>query len=302
MSSLTPTRARATARAAYLFTFPLVVSYGRLYRQAIDTSSATFTGGFATWNDVIAGHGQPDQDVVYSSLWLDLRSEPWRYAVDEIPLEQSFSARWVDLWGFELESASNGENAPRGECVLAAPAGAFGGPRGTGGTLRGESAFVALLTETRWRDPYPIHGAPPIRPAVSIEPMGARPGWPGPVVPPAVDWWPLRDGWETGDDFWSCASFALSLITPHHEDRMLLERITEIGIVAGRPWHASEFPQAIAEAIDDGVDDALSDLMEAAQTGSVRPASCRGRADMDRDYFARALSALHVHPEALPHA
>ena len=91
----------------------------------------------------------------------------------------------------------------------------------------------------------------------------------------------------------SCANFALTLITPNPQDEPVLERITEIGVGAGRRWDASMFSDEVGEAIRAGVDDALSDLMEAAVTGVDREPSPVRRGEMDRDYFGRAVRALH---------
>ena len=74
MSELTPSRARAIATTAYLFAYPLVKRYQDMYRQAIDVSSSTYSGGFGTWRHVVAherrkqGSGRPNEAVVYVDL------------------------------------------------------------------------------------------------------------------------------------------------------------------------------------------------------------------------------------------
>lgn len=93
-----------------------------------------------------------------------------------------------------------------------------------------------------------------------------------------------------------CANFALTLITPNPQDQPVLDRIAGIGVGAGRRWDASMFSDEVAEAIRAGVDDALSDLMEAAVAGVDREPSPVRRAEMDRDYFGRAVRALHQVP------
>ncbi len=47
--NVTPEQARAIAREAYIFHYPLVMYYRTMYRQAIDRTSKTYTGGFGEW-------------------------------------------------------------------------------------------------------------------------------------------------------------------------------------------------------------------------------------------------------------
>jgi hypothetical protein len=45
--TVTPAEARAISSAAYVFVYPLVVSYASMYGEAIDPSSRSFSGGDA---------------------------------------------------------------------------------------------------------------------------------------------------------------------------------------------------------------------------------------------------------------
>jgi hypothetical protein len=124
VQDLNPNRARAVASVAYHFVYPLVASYCAMYHEAVDTSSPSFSGGFGAWRHVGVsedrklGVGRPREAVVRSSVWLDLRSEPWWFTVGEIPPEVRFTVQWVDLWGFGIERGTAAEHAPRPASVL----------------------------------------------------------------------------------------------------------------------------------------------------------------------------------------
>jgi hypothetical protein len=96
MRHIALSRARAVAASAYLFTYRLVMNYRDMYRQAVDPSSSVFSGGFGTWRHRVdreprtGGSGRPHEDVLHSSIWLDLRSEPWLCTVGEVPPGLSF--------------------------------------------------------------------------------------------------------------------------------------------------------------------------------------------------------------------
>jgi hypothetical protein len=304
VQNLNPNRARAVATVAYSFVYPLVASYCAMYHATVDTSSPKFNGGFGAWRHVGVSDerkqevGRPREPAVRSSVWLDLRSEPWWFTVGEIPPEVHFTVRWVDLWGFVLEEGSAAEHALRPTSVLAsAPVPVHDVPAEIDRVVSGESSFIALLTASRWRDPYALPGVLPVPPDITLEPVSARLGQRPPKPAPGVDWWPCHEASVTTDEFWSCANFALSLVTPNQDDRPIRDRIAEIGLVAGRPWDASTFPAAVIDAIREGMDDALSDLMEAATTADTRHSGQYRREDMDRDYFGRALRSIHTDRE-----
>ena len=80
---LTADDARAIAKEAYIFNYPLVMMYRTMYLQAIDTTSSSYSGGFGEWlhlgtsspkdTDIVS----PNNDTPYSYAWVDLRAEPW---------------------------------------------------------------------------------------------------------------------------------------------------------------------------------------------------------------------------------
>ncbi|MFA9564988.1 MAG: DUF1254 domain-containing protein [Acidimicrobiales bacterium] len=297
---MTPSRAKAVAQIAYLFTFPLVMNYREMYRQAVDASSSSFSGGFGTWRQVAptesgsGGVAGPSGGALQSMVWLDLRTEPWWYTEPAVPPGVSFRSRWIDLWGFELDDRGAPKDGRHRASVLAAsPTRVRSVPVEVDAVVRGESAFVALRTEVRWRDESAGREVPRVLADMVLEPVSAHLGRPAPAPAPAMSWWRWRDGMEVTDEFWSCASFALSLTTPHPDDRSILDRIAEIGVVSGQPWDASRFPDEIAESIGTGMDGGLSDLLEAtSETVDACGEPCR-REEMDRDCFGRALGALY---------
>ena len=112
MQDLNPNRARAVASVAYHFVYPLVAGYCAMYHGVVDTSSPSSGGGFGAWRHVGVSEerkqdvGRPRETSVRSSVWLDLRSEPWWFSVGEIQPEINFTVRWIDLWGFRVDGGT----------------------------------------------------------------------------------------------------------------------------------------------------------------------------------------------------
>lgn len=287
------------AAVAYIFTFPLVMRYRRLHRQAVDSGSPVYSGGFGTWRDESvtvprrSGNGRPNVEVVYSSAWLDLRAEPWWCEVGEVSPDLSFHGVFVDLWGFPIADV---EPSRAGPVLASAPQRVRDVPPQVRKIVRGESSVVEITTVTTWRDPYRVPGTPPTRPDVVLDPVTSHLHRPPPRrsrrIADVAPWLPWFEGLETTDEYWPCATFALSLTAPNHDDRDILDEIAHIGIVPGAPWSPAAFPRVVADAIRDGMDDALSDLMAAAAESDDDDVPSSRRTEMDRDYFTRALSVL----------
>ena len=47
--ALTPDEAKAIAKEAYIFNYPLVMMYRTMYLQSIDTQADSYSGGFGEW-------------------------------------------------------------------------------------------------------------------------------------------------------------------------------------------------------------------------------------------------------------
>jgi hypothetical protein len=81
-AGLTPTDARAIAKEAYIYGFPMAANYSTMYKQAIDSASKDYRAPFntltssksvATPDDKFVV--TPNSDTPYSYLWMDLRAE-----------------------------------------------------------------------------------------------------------------------------------------------------------------------------------------------------------------------------------
>jgi hypothetical protein len=111
----TPEEARAIAKEAYIFNYPLVMMYRTMYLQAIDTASKSYSGGFGSWlhlgtssprdTDIVS----PNNDSPYSYAWVDLRAEPWVLTLPKIEKNRFYTSQWDDLWGFVLDCIPSAE-------------------------------------------------------------------------------------------------------------------------------------------------------------------------------------------------
>ena len=86
--------ARAIAKEAYIYGFPMVMNYQTMYKQAIDKNSPDFRGDFNSLNSAksVATPDDkfvvtPNSDTPYSYVWMDLRAEPVVITMPKIETE-----------------------------------------------------------------------------------------------------------------------------------------------------------------------------------------------------------------------
>jgi len=291
---LSPGQARAIAASGYVFLVPLVASYAAMYAEAVDPSSPDFEGGFGRWvhrrtamsrvSDVAERH----VTSLHSTTWLDVRAEPWIFPVP--PVGTSSTARVTDLWGHVVDEWT-GRDSDANPLVIAADGWLGALPSETRGIVRGESPFVRCEMRVRLDEPVDLARVRKIQRGYRIEALSAWSGRPDPPAVQVMGWWPCPREPLTSMGFWPLASFALSLTTPAPDDRGILERLTEIGVVPGRRWDASTMQPDVVQGIEDGMDEALTGLMREA--GEFRyPTPPRSRDHADWDYFGHALASL----------
>ncbi len=100
---LTADQARAIAKEAYVYGFPMVHSYRIQYSDFIDSSSAEYKG---LWNEVHSAAGiftpedttiqTPNSDTQYSILGADLRAEPLALFVAPVNGDRDYSLQFID--------------------------------------------------------------------------------------------------------------------------------------------------------------------------------------------------------------
>ena len=296
---LTADDARAIAKDAYIFTYPLVMMYRTMYMQAIDTESKSYSGGFGHWlhlgmstpkdTDVVS----PNNDTPYSWAWVDLRTEPWVLTLPKIQEKRFYTSQWDDLWSFVLDNPGSVEDGNDGVSVLLAPPTWKGElPEGLHRVIQGDSELLGTLTRTQMFDPEDFPNTQKIQQEYKLQPLSAYLGETAPEPAPAIEWKPWKEGLETTDEFWPYVNFLLSFTTPNPQDKPTQDRISRIGVGAGLNWDPASLGDDIPDAISAGMQDAIAQMQEAATSISDPSLFFRSRTDMNKDYFDRALGVM----------
>ena len=295
-NTLTSDEARAIAKEAYIFHYPLVYYYRTMYRQAVDPDSSV---GFGNWLHLGVSSPadqdipSPNNDSPYSYAWLDLRAEPWVLTMPKIEAERFYTSQWDDMWGFVIENAGSVFDRNDGVNVMfASPTWNGATPDGIKRVVKGDSDFLGSLTRTQLKFPEDLPNVKEIQGDYKLQPLSSFLGEAPPPAAPAIDWMPWVENVEKTEDFWSYANFLLQFTTPNSQDALVQERAAKIGIAAGKEWDPDSLDPDIREAVVAGMQDAMDELQAATTTIDDPSLFFRTRKDLNKDYFNRALGTL----------
>src|SRR6266576_6676358 len=109
-ADITPAEARAIAKEAYIYGFPLVDNYRIQYCYFVDTKNPEFK---TTWNKIHnvprvytpadTAIQTPNSDTPYFFVGMDLRAEPMVLTVPLIEKERYFSIQLIDAYTFNFD-------------------------------------------------------------------------------------------------------------------------------------------------------------------------------------------------------
>lgn len=289
---VTPDRARAIAKEAYIFTYPVVMNYRTMYMQAIKGDRA-----FGKWlhlglsspadKDIVT----PNNDTPYSYAWVDLRAEPWVLTMPMIEKERFYTSQWDDLWGYVLDNPGSVIDGNDGHSVMfASPTWKGETPKGIKRVVRGESDFLGTLTRTQViGGEKDLPRVTAIQQSYKLQPLSQFLGTPSPAAAPAIKWPEWKEGDDTREAYWGYVQFLLPLTTPHPDDKAMYNKMTSIGLEPGAAWDAEKLDPAIRQAIQQGLEDARDDLKKRSEGGIDAAKFFGTRSKVGTDYTSRAL-------------
>jgi hypothetical protein len=298
-AKVTPEQARAIAKEAYIFNYPLVMYYRTMYLQAIDTESKSYSGGFGKWLTLGTASPKdtsivtPNNDTPYSYAWVDTRAEPWVLTMPKIEDKRFYTSQWDDLWGFVLDNPGSVEDGNDGVSVLlASPTWKGELPKGVNRVIQGDSEFLGTLTRTQLFEPKDLPNVKKIQQEYKLQPLSAYLGSAAPTAAPAIEWKPWKEGVESTDDFWAYVNFLLQFTTPNAQDKPVQDRMAKLGLVAGKPWDSAAHGKDVQEAIAAGMKEAIAELKKGQTTFTDASLFFRSRKDLNKDYYNRALGVM----------
>ena len=294
-TNVTPEQARAIAKEAYIFNYPLVMYYRTMYLQAIDTESKSYSGGFGKWLNLGTSTPKdtsivtPNNDTPYSYAWVDTRAEPWVLTMPKIEKNRFYTSQWDDLWGFVLDNAGSvGDGNDGVSVLLASPTWKGDLPKGVKRVIQGDTDFLGSLTRTQLIGSADLPNVKKIQGEYKLQPLSAYLGKPAPKAAPAIQWKPWKEGSEITPEFWDYVNFLLPLTTPNPQDQPVLDKMAKIGLGANAAKPSADIQAAMQQGLQDG----LAELKQDAKTVVSAALFFRSRKNTNKDYQDRALGTM----------
>jgi hypothetical protein len=268
--SVTPAEARAIAKGAYVYGFPMVDNYRIQYSYFQDRNNPEFK---APWNQLRniprvftpqdTAIQTPNSDTPYSFLGMDLRTEPLVLTVPKIEKERYFTIQFIDSYTHNfayIGSRATGNDG--GSYLVAGPNWKGEAPKGVKKVIRAETEFVLAGYRTQLFNPGDMDNVEKIQAGYKVQPLSAFLGQPSPKPAPAIRFVkPLTpDVQKKSPEFYDILNFTLQFSPTHPSETALMERFGKIGVGAGKTFDVAKLSPEMRKAIEQGMADALGDL------------------------------------------
>jgi hypothetical protein len=299
--------ARAIAKEAYVYGFPMVDSYRIQHAYFVDTTNPEYKG---PWNQIIntprvytpadTAIQTPNSDTPYSWLGLDLRTEPMVLTVPPIEKDRYFSIQFLDAYTFNfayIGSRATGNGG--GNFVVAGPGWKGKLPKGVKKVIRSETDFIWAAYRTQLFNPDDLDNVKKVQAGYKAEPLSKFLGKAAPKAAPPVDFIkPLTPADERkSPEFFNILNFILQYCPTDPSETKLMARFAKIGVGAGKTFDVDKLSPEMKNAIEQGMADAWAELAnlekEKIDTGQVTSGDVFGtRAYLKNNYLYRMAGAV----------
>ena len=307
---VSPEEARAIAKEAYIYGFPMVDNYRVQYSYFVDKQDPEYKGG---WNEI---HNTarvytpedkaiqtPNSDTPYSAVGADLRAEPLVLTVPPIQQDRYYSLQFVD--GYTSNFAYVGSRTTGnggGTYLLAGPGWTGEKPEGVDEVIRSDTELAMVLYRTQLFGPSDIDEVKKIQAGYQVAPLSVFLNQPSPQPPPAIDFVPplTTDQQRTSPQFFEILDFAMRFAPTLPAEEELRDRFATIGIGAQGSdggFDADALSPEMRTAIEGGMADAWTEFdafkKNELDTGKVTSAQLFGtKDDLKGNYLYRMAGAV----------
>ncbi|ANF86378.1 cell envelope protein [Pseudomonas antarctica] len=264
----TPAEARAIAKEAYLYGYPVVAMYKRLYTQAVDKGGAKFKAPFnhiantaQVFTPKDTAFATPNADTPYSFVWMDLRKEPLVLTLPKIEDNRYYSVQLIDLYTQNmayLGTRSTGNNG--GHYMIAGPDWKGQQPVDIDRVVYSESNIAYALYRTQLLDDKDLNKVKQIQNGYKVQSLSSYVKQPAPAPVPKIEWPKPTATMTEGPQLFRYLNFMLAFAAPQDSEKDLLARFAKIGIAPGAPFKVKALTVEQRKALEDGIADGRAEF------------------------------------------
>ena len=268
--AVTPEVARAIAKEAYIYGFPMVDNYRIQHAYFVDAKNPEYKG---SWNQIIniprvytpedKAIQTPNSDTPYSMVGMDLRAEPMVLTVPPIDKKRYFSIQLIDA--YTQNFAYIGSRATGGEpgnYMVAGPSWKGETPKGVKKVFPSETDFVLAVYRTQLFNSADLDNVKKVQAGYKAQPLSAFLGQPPPPPAPAINFvQPLTpEEQKTSLKFFDILNFAMQYAPTVPSEKDLMARFAKIGVGPGQTFDEDKLSPEVKSAIQEGMKEAWTDL------------------------------------------
>lgn len=306
-AAVTPDQARAIAKEAYIYGFPMVDNYRVQYAYFVNKQDPEYKGG---WNEI---HNTarvytpedkavqtPNSDTPYSAVGADLRTEPLVLTVPPIEQDRYYSLQFVNAYtnNFHYVGSRTTGNGG-GKYLLAGPNWKGDKPEGVDEVIRSDTDLALVLYRTQLFGPSDLDSVKNIQAGYQVTPLSIFLNQPSPPPAPAIDFVPplTPDQQKISPQFFEILSFVMRFAPTLPDEKEMRDRFASIGIGPDGDFEADKLSPEMRTAVEDGMADAWAEFetfkKENLDTGQVTAAQLFGTAaDLKGNYLYRMAGAV----------
>jgi len=308
-TTVSPAEARAIAKEAYIYGYPMVDSYRIEYAYFVDRQDPEYK---APWNQIRniprvftpadKAIQTPNSDTPYSWLGMDLRAEPLVLTVPKIDKQRYFSVQFTDLYTFNFDYlGSRATGNEGGSFLVVGPDWKGATPKGIKKVIRSETELALAVYRTQLFDPSDIANVEKVQAGYKVQTLSAFLGTAAPKAAPAIDFIkPVTHVEEkTSLEVFNILNFILKFCPTDPSEKALMARFAKIGIGAGKTFDASKLSPEIKTAIEQGMADAWADfdgVLKQLNEGKLSSSAIEvgTRAYMKNNYLYRMAATIGI--------
>jgi hypothetical protein len=298
------TEARAIAKEAAVYGFPIVDSYRITHEYFLAPGTSQYKG---PQNEIIntprvytpadTAIQTPNSDTPYSYMGADLRAEPLVLSVPEVEKGRYYSLQFIDAYTFNFAyagSRTTGNGA--GKFLLAGPNWKGEKPQGIKEVIRSETELVLVFYRTQLFDPQDLDNVKRVQAGYKVQPLSQFLGKPAPKAAPKVSYLaPCTPAEEKSSlKMFGVLNFVLQFCPTVPSERALMERFAKIGVGGGKEFDPSKLSPEMRKALEEGMADAwveFGGLVKLFDAGTVTSGQVFGTREFLKNNYLYRMGA-----------
>ncbi|HEV7474504.1 MAG TPA: DUF1254 domain-containing protein [Pyrinomonadaceae bacterium] len=268
--AVTPEEARAIAKEAYIYGFPMVDNYRVQYAYFVEASNPEYK---APWNQIKniprvytpddKAIQTPNSDTPYSMVGMDLRAEPIVLTVPVIEKSRYYSVQLIDQYTFNFDyigSRATGNDG--GSFMVAGPGWKGTKPQGIKQVFQSETEMPIAAYRTQLFNSADLDNVKKIQSGYKVQTLSEFLKQPAPPAAAKIDFVkPLPPDQErTSPEFFNILNFVLQFCPTNASEKDLMARFAKLNIGAGKKFDPATLSPEMKKAVADGMADAWVDL------------------------------------------